>query len=82
MKDNARQIDSLEYFDIDSLSIFKPTQNWVLAGLDSLEVKMTIIVNWMQLGVYKTREKLHKFKLIKDDLCLACDLDQNEIYNI
>ena len=82
LKDTARQKDSLEYFDIDSSSIFKPTQNWALAGLDSLEVKMATIVNWMQLGVYKTREKLHQFKLIKNDLCLACNLDQKENLNI
>ena len=78
LKDTARQKDSLEYFDIDSSSIFKPTQNWALAGLDSLEVKMATIVNWMQLGVYKTREKLHQFKLVKEDICLSCNLNQKE----
>ena len=53
-------------------------QTWSLAGLDSREVKKATIVNWMQLGVYKTREKLYQYKNIKSDLCLACDNEQTE----
>jgi hypothetical protein len=78
LKEAARQKDSLQYFDIDSASIFKPTQTWVLAGLDSVEVKKATVVNWMQLGVYKTREKLLQFKQVKSDLCLACNMNQKE----
>ena len=43
-----------------------------------MEVKKATIVNWMQLGVYKTREKLFQYKNIKSDLCLACDNEQKE----
>ena len=32
----------------------------------------------MQLGVYKTREKLLQFKQVKSDLCLACNMNQKE----
>ena len=62
LKEAARQKDSLQYFDIESASIFKPTQTWVLAGLDSVEVKKATVVNWMQLGVYKTRDLPGKHK--------------------
>ena len=34
---------------------------------------MTTVVNWMQLGIYQTREKLLKWKSVKSDICLACD---------
>ena len=77
-KEAARPKDSLEHFDIESASIFEPTQTWVLAGLDSLEVKKATVVNWMQLGVYQTREKLLQFRQTKTDLCLACDTNQRE----
>ena len=78
LKGDAKQKDSLEYFDVDSASLLEPMQTWSLAGLDSREVKKATIVNWMQLGVYKTREKLYQYKNIKSDLCLACDNKQTE----
>ena len=51
---------------------------WTLAGLDSLQVKKTTIVNWMQLGCYKSREKLFQQKIVKSDVCLACDWKVSE----
>ena len=74
----AKQKDSLQFFGIESASLFKPTQTWVVAGLDSIEVKKATVVNWMQLGVYQTREKILQFKKVKNDLCLACDMNQKE----
>ena len=78
LKEAARPKDSLVHFDIESASLFRPTQPWVLASLDSLEVKKATVVNWMQLGVYKTREKLLQFRKAKTDLCLACNTNQRE----
>ena len=49
-----------------------------MAGLDSSAVKKATVVNWMQLGTYKTRENLLQFKSIKSELCLACGENQKE----
>ena len=46
-----------------------------MAGLDLIEVKKAAVVNWMTLGVYKTRETLHKMKVIKSPLCTACPMN-------
>ena len=81
LKETAITKDSLAFFDIESASVFQPTKTWVMAGLDSLEVKKATITNWMQLGTYKTREKLQQFKSIKSDLCLACEQNQSENLN-
>ena len=58
--------------DISSLSITKPAKIWAMAGLNALEVKKACIANWMLLGVYRTREVLHKMKKTKSNLCTAC----------
>ena len=67
--------NSLRFLDTDSLSIIKPAKNWSMAGLDSAETKKTAVLNWMILGVYKTRELLHKMKIIMSDLCAACSMN-------
>ena len=71
LKGDAKQKESLEYLDVDSAYLFEPLKTWTQAGSDSTEVKKATIVNWMQLGVYKTRERLFQYKNIKSDLCLA-----------
>ena len=43
-----------------------------MAGLEATETKKACIVNWMTLGVYKTRENLHKMKKVKSKMCTAC----------
>ena len=73
LKEEAIDKKSLEMFDTKSSSIFHSSKIWQQAGLNSLDVKMATVVNWMQMGVYQTREKLMKWKTVKSDLCLACD---------
>ena len=63
---------SLYLLDVSSLFIMKPAKVWSMAGLDSKEVKKAAVVNWMTLGVYKTREILHKMKIVKSPMCTAC----------
>ena len=46
-----------------------------MAGLEATEVKKACVVNWMLLGVYRTREVLHKMKKIKSNLCTACTMN-------
>jgi hypothetical protein len=46
-----------------------------MAGLDATEVRKACVVNWMYLGVYRTREILHKMKKIKSNLCTACPIN-------
>ena len=58
--------------DISSLSVTKPAKLWSMAGLDATEVKKACIVNYMTLGVYRTRNVLHTMKKIKSNLCTAC----------
>ena len=75
LKEQAESKRSLCYLDTTSLSIMKPAKVWSMAGLDSAKVKRAAVVNWMNLGVYKTREVLHKMNLIKSDLCAACSMN-------
>ena len=46
-----------------------------MAGLDATEVKKACVVNWMTLGVYRTREVLCKMKKSKSNLCTACPMN-------
>ena len=85
---NRKMFFSLEHFYIESASLFEPTHTWVLAGQDSLDVKKAAVVNWMQLGVYQTREKLLQFRKIKTDWCVIMPMNPqsyimvNTLYNI
>ena len=72
LKEEAESKLSLFMLDISSLSITKPAKIWAMAGLNALEVKKACIANWMLLGVYRTREVLHKMKKTKSNLCTAC----------
>ena len=72
LKQTAEVMNSLYLLDVPSLSIMKPAKLWSMAGLDSKEVKKAAVVNWMILGVYKTREILHKMKTVKSPMCTAC----------
>ena len=75
LKHDAEPKPSLIFLDIYSLSVTKPAKIWSMAGLDSAEVKKACIVNWMLLGVYRTREVLHKMKIVKSNLCTACSMN-------
>ena len=68
-------METLCLLDISSLSIMKPAKVWSMAGLDSIEVRKSTVVNWMTLGVYKTREALHTMKIIKSPQCTACSMN-------
>ena len=72
MKRIVESMGSLCLLDISSLSIMKPAKVWSMAGLDFIEVKKAAVANWMTLSVYKTREALHKMKVIKSPQCTAC----------
>ena len=74
----ATEMESLQYLDCESLSLSAPMNIWVRAGMDSGKVKKTTIVSWMGLGIFKTRENLHKMKLVKSDKCLACEKNETE----
>ena len=66
------QMQSLIFLDISPLSVTKPAKIWSMAGLDATETKKACIVNWMTLGVYRTRENLHK---MKSNMCTACPMN-------
>ena len=72
LKQEAETKLSLIFLDISSLSVTKPAKIWSMAGLEATETKKACIVNWMTLGVYKTRENLHKMKKVKSKMCTAC----------
>ena len=69
---------SLVYVDTDYASLSIPMRVWQLAGLCSENARQAAIVNWMLLGVYFTRELLHKMKKIKSPNCLGCPQNTNE----
>ena len=54
-KQEAESKLSLILLDINSLSVARPAKIWSMAGLDATKVKKVCIVNWMTLGVYRTR---------------------------
>ena len=51
---------------------------WQLAGLCSDSVRAATVVNWMVMGVYFTRELLHKMKKVESPCCLGCDSGEKE----
>ena len=51
-----------------------------MAGLDATEGNKVCIVNYMTLGVYRTRNVLHTMKKIKSNLCTACS--QNAVVSL
>ena len=69
---------SLQYIDTEALSLSIPMRGWQLAGLNSVSVREATIVNWMLLGVYFTRELLHKMKKARTNKCLACNKNETE----
>jgi hypothetical protein len=75
LKEEAGSKLSLLLLDISSLSVTKPAKIWSMAGLDATEVKKACIVNWMTLGVYRTRDVLSKMKKIKSNICTACPME-------
>jgi hypothetical protein len=75
LKQEAETKQSLILLDIASLSVTKPAKTWSMAGLDATETKKACIVNWMTLGVYITRENLHKMKKSKSNMCSACPMN-------
>ena len=70
--------DSLRYMDLDYASLQIPMRVWQMAGLCSDSVRQAAIVNWMLLGVYFTREFLHKMNKVKSPICLGCSNQVNE----
>ena len=44
-------------------------------------MRQAAIVNWMLLGVYFTREFLHKMKKVKSPICLGCPNQVDETLN-
>ena len=68
----------LKYVDTQDASLSIPMRGWQLAGLSSVNVREATIVNWMLLGVYFTRELLHKMKKVNSPQCLACDENTTE----
>ena len=52
-----------------------------MAGLCSNSVRQAAVVNWMLLGVYFTRELLHKMKKARTPNCLGCSENAIETLN-
>ena len=57
--------NSLRYMDMDYASLQIPMRLWQMAGLCSDSVRQATVVNWMLLGVYRTRELLYKMNKAK-----------------
>ena len=69
---------SLCYMDTHYVSTTFPMRLWQLAGLCSESVRAATVVNWMLMGVYFTRELLHKMKKVDSPCCLGCDSSTQE----
>jgi hypothetical protein len=70
--------ESLKYMDMDYASLQIPMRVWQMAGLCSVNVRQATVVNWMLLGVYFTREFLHKMKKASSPICSGCPSQVNE----
>ena len=75
LKLEAAALDSLQYLDVQSLNLNTPMVTWRKADLHSEDTKQATVSTWMQLGVYKTREKLFSMNKTKSDKCLTCEDD-------
>ena len=75
LKLEAAALDNLQYLDVESLNLNTPMVMWRKADLHSEDTKQATVSTWMQLGVYKTREKLFSMNKTKSDKCLACEDD-------
>ena len=71
-KEHQEPGQSLELFDVSGLSASRPHRLWTAAGRISCEVTKACIVSWMLLGVYYTRDKLHKYKMVDSSRCICC----------
>ena len=69
---------SLQFVDTESASLSIPMRGWQMAGLCSVSVRQATVVNWMVLGVYFTRELMHKMKKVNSANCLGCGLGVTE----
>ena len=78
LKLEAAALDSLQYLDIASLNLNTPMVTWRKADLNSADTKQATVTTWMQLGVYKTREKLFAMNKTRSDKCLACEDNATE----
>ena len=58
----AADTTSLKYLDSEHGSTSVSMRIWQMAGLSSENVNQAAVVNWMILGVFFTREFLHKMK--------------------
>ena len=50
----------------------KPHPIWTAAGPNPVSVTKATVVSWLLLNVYKTGERLHKFKKSKTPECVSC----------
>ena len=75
LEQDAEPGPSLKFLDIFSVSIAKPAKIRSMAGLEAAKVKKAFVVNWMLLGVHRTREFLHKMQIINSNLCSACPMN-------
>ena len=69
---------SLFYLDTEYISTRVPMRLWQLAGLCSDSVRAATVVNWMVMGIYFTRELLHKMKKVNSAICMGCDRSESE----
>ena len=77
LKEDAKERDSLELFDVSDLSISRPHRLWEAAGIISAEVTKSWVVNWILMGVYLTCDKLFKYKKVNSPNCVCCDPDHS-----
>jgi hypothetical protein len=73
--------DSLRYMDMEYASLQIPMRVWQMAGLCSDSVRQATVVNWMLLGVYRTRELLYKMNKAKSPYCFGCQSQTIETLN-
>ena len=75
LEQDAEPGPSLTFLDIFSVSGAKPAKIWSMAGLEEAKVNKACVVNWMLLRVHRTREFIHKMKIINSNLCSACPMN-------
>ena len=76
--DIVENTPSLCYMDTGYASTSVPMRIWQMAGLDSVCVRAATVVNWFVMGIYFTREMLHKMKKVDSPMCLGCPQNKKE----
>ena len=70
--ESCQTYPTLDLFDASRLDLGSPHPIWSAAARDAVGTRRATYCLWILLGVYNTRERLHKMKQAKTPYCVLC----------